>query len=414
MKRGHRLIVGTLGLAACGLAHAQAVEVYGTLFQFAEMAKTSGATSQPPADRPTQVSPAAYTGVNDASRSRLSAGTSNWGFRGSEDLGNGLKVIWQLESAFQIDGGPGPGFAARNSHVALQGKFGTVSLGQWDTPYKFISLVVNPIRVGYQADQTPIIGNPSFGVPPTTTQFTRAPGKPDAAFDRRQGNAIQYWSPAVGGFSARLMLSVNEGKTTATATAPEISPTLFSGSVMYNVGGLSLRYAYEQHDDYFGMTQLGGSAADTVTNGGSRDRGHKFVANWRAGPALRIAGIFERLEYRNSDSAAGAVSNYERDAYYAIGEFFFGNQSVWASYGRADDGSCSRVGGLSCTTNGLAADYVAAGWVYNFSKRTQLIATYYKVGNKTSGTYNVLPSIGPTLAPGADPTGVGLGIVHTF
>ena len=36
--------------------------------------------------------------------------------------------------------------------------------------------------------------------------------KPDASFDRRQGNSIQYWSPNIAGFTVRLAHSVNEGK----------------------------------------------------------------------------------------------------------------------------------------------------------------------------------------------------------
>lgn len=413
MKIRHGMIAGSLGIAACGLAQAQSVEIYGTVFQFLENAKTSGATSPAPADRPSQVGAGAYTGVNDEARSRITAGTSNLGFRGSENLGGGLKAIFQMESGFQVDGSPGPGWANRNSHVGLTGSWGTVSLGMWDTPYKFISLVVNPIRVGYQADQTPVIGNPGFGTPATTTLSGRSGGKPDAAFDRRQGNMIQYMSPNFGGFSGRLMWSVNEGKGPAAAGGPVISPTVWSGYLMYDMGNLSLRYAYEQHDDYFGMSQLGGSGGATAANPGSKDTGHKFVANWRFG-STRIAGIYEQLEYKNDDTAAGAVSSYKRASYYVIGEQKFGNHSLWAAYGRADDGSCGRVGGASCSTNSLGADYVSAGWVYNFSKRTQVIATYYRVNNKTSGTYTVQPAVGAAVAPGADTSSFGVGIAHFF
>src|SRR6185295_5384101 len=112
-------------------------------------------------------------------------GTTQWGFRGFETLAPGLKVVWQLESAFQIDQNTGPGLGARNSKVGLQGGWGEVNFGQWDTPYKFISLPINPFRAGYVFDYTAIMGNPGMGVPGTTTQFSRAGAKPDAAFDRR-------------------------------------------------------------------------------------------------------------------------------------------------------------------------------------------------------------------------------------
>ncbi|POZ62319.1 porin [Chromobacterium alticapitis] len=59
---------------------------------------------------------------------------SRIGFKGAEDLGNGLKTIWQVETGFGIDGQARDGsssgtFANRNSFIGLQGSFGTVRLG---------------------------------------------------------------------------------------------------------------------------------------------------------------------------------------------------------------------------------------------------------------------------------------------
>ncbi|OQS48580.1 porin [Chromobacterium violaceum] len=57
---------------------------------------------------------------------------SRIGFKGSEDLGNGLKTIWQVESGFDIDGSNSQNrgtFASRESFIGLQSGFGTVRLG---------------------------------------------------------------------------------------------------------------------------------------------------------------------------------------------------------------------------------------------------------------------------------------------
>ena len=43
-------------------------------------------------------------GFDGVSNTRVSDYTSRIGFKGSEDLGNGLKAIWQLESRFKVDG----------------------------------------------------------------------------------------------------------------------------------------------------------------------------------------------------------------------------------------------------------------------------------------------------------------------
>jgi len=414
-----RIVLLAAGAFACASAHAASVvEMYGVLMPFVDNAKTSGATATAPAaaDRPNQMPAALYTGLNDPNRWRMTVGTSHFGFRGYEDLTPTLKAVWQLESGFQIDQNTGPGLGARDSKVGLRNQWGEVFFGQWDTPYKYISLPVNPLRAGYVFDRTAITANPGFGVPNTTTQLGRANAKPDASFDRRQGNSVQYWSPNLGGFTFRLDHSVNETKGAVVAGGPVISPTITSASVNYDVGTLSLRYGYEQHEDYFGMSQLGGSAAGTATNSSSKDRGHKFVVLYRIGNT-RITGLVERLEYKNSDSTAGAANGYKRTAFYGVLEQRFGdngNNSVWISYGRAADGSCTRVGGASCSTHALGADYMTLGYIYRFSKRTEGYIAYYKLTNKENGTYSPGPIVGTVIAPGADTSGAGAGLWHSF
>ncbi|WP_047236738.1 porin [Chromobacterium subtsugae] len=58
---------------------------------------------------------------------------SRIGFKGAEDLGSGLKAIWQVETGFGIDGtgtGSSSGtFANRNSFLGLQSNLGTLRFG---------------------------------------------------------------------------------------------------------------------------------------------------------------------------------------------------------------------------------------------------------------------------------------------
>jgi len=176
-----RLVAATAGAVACG-ALAQSgppsvVEMYGTAVPFIDSAETTGATTTVPANKPNQLGAAAYTGVNDARRQRISVGTTNWGFRGYEQLGPQLRAVWQLESAFQIDQNTGPGLGGRNSKVGLASPvWGEIMMGQWDTPYKFINLAINPLRAGYIFDST--VTNkayPSaFGTPPAPTHTITA------------------------------------------------------------------------------------------------------------------------------------------------------------------------------------------------------------------------------------------------
>lgn len=75
-------------------------------------------------------------GPNNGSRLSLDSGdtsASRIGFKGTEDLGNGLKAIIQLENGFNVDNGA---FAAANTLfdrkavVGLTGAFGTVTVGR--------------------------------------------------------------------------------------------------------------------------------------------------------------------------------------------------------------------------------------------------------------------------------------------
>lgn len=76
---------------------------------------------------------------------RLSSGamnTSRFGFRGSEDLGGGLKAIFQLESGFKVDTGEFDSAGVlfgRQANVGLEGPFGRIIAGRsYTTTYDFI------------------------------------------------------------------------------------------------------------------------------------------------------------------------------------------------------------------------------------------------------------------------------------
>ncbi|NCP80542.1 MAG: porin, partial [Gallionella sp.] len=75
-----------------------------------------------------------------ASVTRFNTNSSRLGIKGSEEIGDGLKALFQYEVAVDADGQNGNGFAraTRNSGAGLQGDFGQVIVGVWDTPYKVV------------------------------------------------------------------------------------------------------------------------------------------------------------------------------------------------------------------------------------------------------------------------------------
>lgn len=66
--------------------------------------------------------------------------TSRWGFRGSEELGGGLKAIWQLEGGILMDTGASDGAVfKRQAWVGLDGSFGRIVIGRsFTTVYELV------------------------------------------------------------------------------------------------------------------------------------------------------------------------------------------------------------------------------------------------------------------------------------
>lgn len=203
-------------------------------------------------------------------------------------------------------------------------------------------------------------------------------------------------------------MSVAEGKTAASATAPSISPDLWSALLAYENDPVIVRYGYERHNDYFGMSQRGGS----LTNRSSRDTGNKLMVVYRFGDT-RVGVAAERLDYKNDDSSVAGVNQHRRDAYVLVGEHTFGPSKIWATYAKAEDGRCTVAGGGACTTDGLGARMWAAVYVYALSKRTDVFTMYVRTDNERSAQYGIIPNVG-VVAPGAASQGVNIGIAHAF
>src|SRR6187399_883015 len=394
------LALGGLSLSLSASAQEGELTVYGTVLPYVENFRTSGATPEglsPDTGGATQVSLDDYTGDNLPNRFRMTSGTSNIGFRGSLKLSKYFDAFFQIENAVGPDGDPfilASAWASRNSAVGVKSStFGTLFFGNWDTPYKHPTLFVGPVR-GLNPFDNAISGNPGFNVPVTTTRNGRDSARHDAAFNRRQGNSIQYWTPSFVGLSARLAVSLNEGRTQA-EYGPSINPILWSTLVSFEHGPFAVHYGYEQHLDYFGTDWVGGSPGATFTNPGSKDDGHEVVAWYEFPTRTRLAVVFERLTYRTEDTVVGAVDGYQREAVYGALRQHLGDHTVWGAFGAANAGRCTTQGNLPCTTNGLNGMQWSVGYTYSPVKTFDIYASYAQVSNGRSATYGEFPPVVP-------------------
>lgn len=195
-------------LAASGVASAQSsVTAYGLTDVWFGQTKTSA------------------TGTASVKNTVLNSGgvaTSRYGFKGTEDLGGGLKANFQLEQGFNLDTGAvqtaGSSFN-RQSWVGFSGGFGEVQLGKVWTSYDDIRSSAND----------------------TFNANISASFSAWDAYTDRTNNGLKYSSPVMGGLSGSITYALGEDK----APGRDASSLLSLGG-QFAQGPLFVGLAYQE------------------------------------------------------------------------------------------------------------------------------------------------------------------------
>ncbi|WP_456405442.1 porin [Thiolapillus sp.] len=244
---------------------------------------------------------------------------SRLGFKGSEDLGDGLKVIWKFESSYDSSANGGFG-GGRNAYIGLSGGWGTFLYGNHDTPMKMstgkLDIFGDTIADYNQGSQTGAFGG---------------------LVDIRAADAIAYVSPSFGGL------------TLAGAIVPDADydgdgdfAGGYSVAAMYSNGGFFAAAAYEDLDDL-----LGGADAN----------------HWRIGAGFDMGDFHIGAVYADQTDLVG-------DDYLTVnGSYKFGNNTLKAMWSRADFDD-------DFLDDEDTFDNWAIGLDHNFSKRTKMYLIY--------------------------------------
>jgi predicted porin len=204
-----------------------------------------------------------HAGANDGSLVRVVSGgknTSRWGLRGSEDLGGGLKAVFNLEGGILMDTGAADGaLFKRQANVGLEGGFGRIVLGRsFTTTY---DLVIRFDPLGFA---------PNYSW--ATTGGATGPSKygMTTAFD----NLVKY-TGHTGGFTYGASVGLGE----QAGNSADGRKYAVGGSWAAN--GLGLMAAYEQVN------------GNTLAATGSRDKTTAFHlgADYKAGAWRYTAGM---------------------------------------------------------------------------------------------------------------------------
>ncbi len=326
--------------------------------------------------------------VGSFSSNKVSSNTSRLGLKGSEDIGDGLSAIWQIESLIALDNAGGT-FGTRNTFAGLKSaSAGTVLLGRHDTPYN-ISTRKFDVFGDTIADNRSILGG------------GRANNAVAASFDGRQPDVVAYISPNLNGFTgAAAYVAGAEGQTAATQT----KGSAWSLAGWYNVDALYASLAYESHDF--------GTAPGTIGGAGA---GEKEKA-WKLGVSYTVNSLTGNFAYeKTSDNFGAALGGatganlWGHSAYYLSGKYAFGSDAIKLAYSKAGSNATASSG----------AKQVSIGYDHGLSKRTTVYAQYTKLSNDAAGAYQLSPN--GTGAPaaalavaGATPSAFSFGLKHTF
>lgn len=373
------------GALLAPLAAQAEVTIYGSLRGSFEGVSATGA------DTPAGVN---TTAPNVASRTRVQANNSRLGFKGSEDLGNGLKAIWQVEQYIDVDNSTGG--TLRNTYVGLASdSMGKVILGRHDTPMKISTSRLDPF-IDTAANYNSIIGSVSGNVGSGVSN--------NSIFDLRASNVLAYITPNLSGFTGAIAYVANESKSAdasaaGVATASKLNPNAWSLALMYDNGPLYVSYAYEKHTD------LRGKQAD--------DKSHRLGLGYKIADT-QLGFIYDRIELE--DKLAAGNASYKRNAFQLSAQHQLGNLSLRAAYTKAQKGEYT--GGLK----DAGASQWTLGAYYDLSKRTQVYGLYTRLDNKgatgtelgTNYNFGNNTAIAQTIGSGANPTALAVGIKHDF
>ena len=314
-----------------------------------------------------------WNGMNNSGNS-----SSRLGFRGVEDLGNGLKAEFWLEGAVNNDDGAGYGAGKtsknsdggfsfqRRSTIGLQGSFGEVRLGR-------------DLTAAYNATSRYDV----FG--------TVGVAQSRHWEQNRQNNMIAYYTPNFSGF--KVGVNYGFGESTDVNGNVSTSASSYAGAgLTYDNGPLSLGLGYDR------------------LNRGNREDANGAIAfanerrTWSLGGSYNF-GVAKLAAAYVNDKFENVTTTVEKQKGYYVG--------LSAPVGAAGEVKVSynRYKVETATIDGKA-DQFGLGYVHNLSKRTALYGTYAYIKNKDGAAVKLSSDV--ALKDGEKQHAVQVGVRHAF
>jgi predicted porin len=358
------IALAALSTIAGSVAAQSSVTVYGRLdqgYQNVELTNGEGAVTK-----------AKSTGLDGG------VGGSRLGFRGTEDLGGGLKANFVLE--FGVDGNENVGANATRLGFAeiASTSVGTARVGRQVSPVKAVLDGFRPNSNNTNFRPGDFYGATANG---TVAGYMNA--------DNRVSNGIAYITPTFSGFSAQIQMSeVNQTTDAGTTTNGATVANLNAGAGQDKGLGYSVNYAAGKLAAAYARFEL----TDKVAAGNSKDDVQTLAASYDFGVAkLAVLHTIREVDALGVKTFDGKLTT--------VGVTVPVNKwSITAEYADGSDKLTDTAG-----TNNDAQGYKLRA-MYNLSNRTGVYAQIgeSKLKSKEDG-------VGTTKVEGYN-----IGLVHTF
>ena len=298
---------------------------------------------------------------------------SRLGFRGNEDLGGGLKAVFEYELAFSLDNtgssanaindasGSNGLTGTRQSYVGLGGGFGTVVAGRLQTPGYYVGKF-DAFAAAAISPQNILAG----GALKSTISPTN---------HGRVNNAVAYMSPTMSGFSGVL----------AYGTGEEVTP----GAEKENVWGLGLNYAGGPIAAGYVHHRVNNVGANNAANATFPDLKENMIGLSYDAKVVKVLGSYQ--DHRVTGS--GKSKLWQLGAVAPVGA---GN--VHFAYGK-----------LNPTGDSNDSKSWTLAYTHGLSKRTTAYVGYNRTTNESRATAGIL-----TPTAGGNSRAFVAGMRHSF
>lgn len=303
-------------------------------------------------------------------RTKISDFGSFIGFKGSEDLGEGLKAVWQLEQDVSVAGGGASQWGNRESFIGLAGEFGTLRAGRVANQFDDASQAINPwdsnndvasqLGIFKRHDDMPVsvrYDSPEFSGFSGSVQFVPAQ------------NSKSAYKPAY--YTNK---DTNNNPTLVPAVVGKPGSDVYYAGLNYKNGGFAGNYAfkYARHANVgrnaFELFLIGSATSDEAkgTDPLKNHQVHRLTGGYEEG-GLNLALAAQLDLSENGDKAKTKNSTTE---IAATASYRFGNAVPRISYAHGFD--LIERGKKGENTS---YDQIIAGVDYDFSKRTSAIVS---------------------------------------